>query len=123
MATKVKAKASSKKKAAVGARKVKSAPRKKRVVAGDSGSIVEKALRRGRTSTSRVSSKNQVTIPVDILRKAGLKEGDEVSFAVNENGKLEVTREVGKWDDFFGFFSDNGIFIDYKKEHAELWGE
>ena len=90
MATKVKAKASGKKKAAVGARKVKSAPRKKRAGAGDSGSIVEKALRRGRTSTSRVSSKNQVTIPVDILRKAGLKEGDEVSFAVNEKNEIEL---------------------------------
>ena len=50
----------------------------------------QKSVRRGRTSTSRVSSKNQVTIPVDILRKVGLREGDEVSFAVNEKNEIEL---------------------------------
>ena len=53
----------------------------------------KKVARRGRTSTSRVSSKNQVTIPVDILRKAGIKEGDEVSFAVNEKNEIELKHE------------------------------
>ncbi len=42
-----------------------------------------KAARRGRTSTSRLSSKNQVTVPVAILREAGLVAGDIVKFEVN----------------------------------------
>ena len=42
-------------------------------------------VRAGRTSTSRISSKNQVTVPVDILRAIGLTSGDQVEFIVNEN--------------------------------------
>ena len=44
-----------------------------------------KRVRAGRTSTSRISSKNQVTVPVDILRAIGLTSGDQVEFIVNEN--------------------------------------
>ena len=49
-----------------------------------------KALRRGRTSTSKLSSKNQVTVPVDILRQVGIGAGDNVEFAVNDAGYIEV---------------------------------
>lgn len=42
-------------------------------------------VRAGRTSTSRISSKNQVTVPVDILRAIGLAAGDQVEFAMNDN--------------------------------------
>lgn len=82
----------------------------------------QKSVRRGRTSTSRVSSKNQVTIPVDILRKVGLKEGDEVEFSVNENGKLEVVPVKNPLDNVIGLFDRLGVEVDYEKEHEELWG-
>ena len=52
------------------------------------------AQRAGRTSTSRLSSKNQLTVPVDILRKVGLEAGDEVEFAVNDAGFIEVARAL-----------------------------
>ncbi len=42
-------------------------------------------VRAGRTSTSRISSKNQVTLPVDILRAIGLAAGDQVEFVMNDN--------------------------------------
>ena len=48
--------------------------------------------RRGRTSTSRISSKNQLTVPVDILRKAGLSEGDDVRFMYLEDGSISVVK-------------------------------
>jgi AbrB family looped-hinge helix DNA binding protein len=48
--------------------------------------------RAGRTSTSRISSKNQVTIPVDILRAVGLQAGDDVEFAVNDAGYIEARK-------------------------------
>ena len=41
--------------------------------------------RAGRTSTSRISSKNQVTVPVNILRAIGLAAGDHVEFIVSNN--------------------------------------
>jgi bifunctional DNA-binding transcriptional regulator/antitoxin component of YhaV-PrlF toxin-antitoxin module len=50
------------------------------------------AQRAGRTSTSRLSSKNQLTVPVDILRRVGLEAGDEVEFVVNDAGFIEVLR-------------------------------
>lgn len=48
--------------------------------------------RAGRTSTSRLSSKNQLTVPVDIVRAVGLEAGDEVEFAVNNAGFIEITK-------------------------------
>jgi len=50
----------------------------------------EPAKRAGRTSTSRLSSKNQLTVPVDILRRVGLEAGDEVEFVVNDAGFIQI---------------------------------
>ncbi len=41
---------------------------------------------------SRVSSKNQVTIPVSVLRAAGLAAGDDVVIRVAALGRIEVAR-------------------------------
>ena len=49
-----------------------------------------RSVRRGRTSTSRLSSKNQVTLPVDIVRSAGLDAGDIVNFEVKA-GRIIIT--------------------------------
>ncbi len=49
-----------------------------------------KSARRGRTSTSKISIKNQVTVPVDILRQVGIQAGDQVEFSVNGAGFIEV---------------------------------
>jgi bifunctional DNA-binding transcriptional regulator/antitoxin component of YhaV-PrlF toxin-antitoxin module len=54
---------------------------------------VEPRRRRGRTSRSRVSAKNQVTIPVDALRGAGMTEGDVVRFEVEAPGVVRIVRE------------------------------
>jgi AbrB family looped-hinge helix DNA binding protein len=45
--------------------------------------------RRGRT---RLSRKNQVTIPVDALRSAGLKPGDELVVEAAGAGRIVLTR-------------------------------
>lgn len=41
---------------------------------------------------SKVSSKNQVTIPVDALRAAGIGAGDDVVIRAAGPGRLEVER-------------------------------
>jgi bifunctional DNA-binding transcriptional regulator/antitoxin component of YhaV-PrlF toxin-antitoxin module len=43
----------------------------------------------------RLSRKNQVTIPVDVLRAAGLEPGDELRLRATGRGRIEVER----WDD------------------------
>jgi bifunctional DNA-binding transcriptional regulator/antitoxin component of YhaV-PrlF toxin-antitoxin module len=92
MVTKVKAKkaaTSASKKPVKGAAAVKAAKK----------APVEKAMksaRAGRTSTSKLSSKNQLTVPVDILRSIGLTTGDEVEFSVNDAGFIEVKPVVSE---------------------------
>jgi bifunctional DNA-binding transcriptional regulator/antitoxin component of YhaV-PrlF toxin-antitoxin module len=86
MVTKVKAKTAAKTagkkpaKNAAAVKSVKKAPVDK----------AKKSARAGRTSTSKLSSKNQLTVPVDILRRIGLTTGDEVEFTVNDAGFIEV---------------------------------
>ncbi|HEX7293796.1 MAG TPA: AbrB/MazE/SpoVT family DNA-binding domain-containing protein [Solirubrobacterales bacterium] len=49
----------------------------------------------------KLSRKNQVTIPVDVLRKSGIEPGDEVSVRVVGRGRLELER----WSDLIDRFA------------------
>lgn len=42
--------------------------------------------------TTRITSKNQATIPVSALRNAGLKAGDQVVIEAAGNGKVTIAR-------------------------------
>jgi bifunctional DNA-binding transcriptional regulator/antitoxin component of YhaV-PrlF toxin-antitoxin module len=42
---------------------------------------------------SKLSSKNQITIPVEALRDAGLRAGDQVTVRATGRGRLEVVRD------------------------------
>jgi bifunctional DNA-binding transcriptional regulator/antitoxin component of YhaV-PrlF toxin-antitoxin module len=86
MVTKVKAKKSAR---STGAKPVKKAAAAKAAKKAPVDKA-KKSARAGRTSTSRLSSKNQLTVPVDILRSIGLTTGDEVEFTVNDAGFIEV---------------------------------
>lgn len=41
---------------------------------------------------SKLSRKNQVTIPVDVLREAGLAPGDEIVVRASGKGRIELER-------------------------------
>jgi len=41
---------------------------------------------------SKVSSKHQVTIPVQVMREAGLTAGDEVIIRASAPGRIELER-------------------------------
>jgi len=47
-----------------------------------------KSPRRGRATTSRISSKNQITIPVEVLREVNLKPGDKVEFMIDKQERI-----------------------------------
>jgi bifunctional DNA-binding transcriptional regulator/antitoxin component of YhaV-PrlF toxin-antitoxin module len=51
--------------------------------------IVKETRRRGRT---RISAKNQATLPVDALRQAGLGPGDEVRVEAAGPGRIVLAR-------------------------------
>ena len=81
------------------------------------------AIRKGRTSTSRISSKNQITIPVEILRSTGFGEGDEVEIAINNDGEV-VIKKVAPFNPFQALADaagDTYIGFDLEKERAESW--
>jgi len=79
--------------------------------------------RKGRTTTTRLSSKNQVTLPVEIIRKAGFKAGDILNCAVNKEGKIELSPPENPIMSLIG--AGKGIFDDFdlEKERADAWGE
>lgn len=83
-----------------------------------------RVTRRGRSSSSRISTKNQVTIPVEILREVNLKSGDTVKFISNGDGQITLIKhEEPKWKsamrELIG--SEPGLSkrSDYKKEREE----
>lgn len=65
----------------------------------ESGTADRKARRpsggRGRKRVpgrTRLSAKNQITLPVDVVRKANLLPGDELVVEVDDKGRLFVAR-------------------------------
>ena len=49
--------------------------------------------RRRRRGHTRISAKHQVTIPVDVLRRAGLKPGDELAVDTDAAGRVTLVRD------------------------------
>ena len=69
---------------------------------------------------SKVSGKNQVTIPVSVLRAAGLSAGDDVVIRVAGQGRIEVERA----DDLLARFAGSLPAGTYPPGHVdELRGE
>jgi bifunctional DNA-binding transcriptional regulator/antitoxin component of YhaV-PrlF toxin-antitoxin module len=82
-----------------------------------------KQIRRGRSSTSRISAKHQITIPVEVLRNSNLQIGDEVEIQINDNGVVEV-KKVAPENPFkalAGVAGDAFRGFDLAKEREESW--
>ena len=86
----------------------------------DSGVSTAKATRKGRGNSSRLSSKHQVTIPVDVMREAGLKVGDELVFKVEDNQVVISKKRVDllEWIASLNGFYDG---YDFAAERADAW--
>lgn len=82
-----------------------------------------KQTRRGRSSTSRISSKHQVTIPVEVLRQTNFEIGDEVEFEVREDGSVAITKAVpiNPFKALAAAAGDIYIGFDLQKEREESW--
>ena len=59
-------------------------------------------MRTRRPGRSRISSKNQVTLPVDALRAAGLKPGDLLRIDARGPGELSLVRQPDVMATFAG---------------------
>jgi len=83
--------------------------------------------------TAKLSSKGQVTIPVDIRRKLGLREGDKVVFAEQGENVIILNPNRMAWMEFqkgmqgaaeeAGFACEQDV-VDYCREvRREMWKE
>lgn len=76
---------------------------------------------RPRRDRTRISSKNQVTLPVGALEAAGLGSGDVLRVAVDGPGKLVLTREPDVVAAFAG--SLTGVYgSTYLDDLRDEWG-
>lgn len=69
---------------------------------------------------SVISRKNQVTLPVEALRAAGLEPGDDVRVRAVGPGRLELLRAEDLVEEFAGVFDatvyPNGYLADLRRE-------
>jgi bifunctional DNA-binding transcriptional regulator/antitoxin component of YhaV-PrlF toxin-antitoxin module len=84
-----------------------------------------KSERRGRTSTSKLSSKNQLTLPVDIVRASGLETGVEVSFEIKD-GLILIKPLINEAHPLSNLIAAGGNLydgFDLAKERSQMWPE
>lgn len=68
-----------------------------------------------------ISKKNQVTLPVDALRAAGLQAGDDVQVRAVAPGRLELVRDDELITEFAGAF-DGAVYPNgYLEELRREW--
>lgn len=72
-----------------------------------------------RNTITRLTSKGQVTIPVEIRRVLGLAPRDRVHFSL-ENGVATVRKVESQLDKIAGSVKSIGGPIDFKKLRAEV---
>jgi bifunctional DNA-binding transcriptional regulator/antitoxin component of YhaV-PrlF toxin-antitoxin module len=70
---------------------------------------------------SRISSKNQVTLPVEELRAAGLAPGDEIRIRATGRGILTVEAPGSLVDRFAGVFDRRVYPEGYLQRLRDEW--
>lgn len=75
---------------------------------------------RRRRGTTRISSKNQVTLPIDALKEAGLQPGIELAVKAAGPGRIVLERSDDPIERFSGMFT--GLYPkDYLKKLRREW--
>ncbi len=70
---------------------------------------------------SVISRKNQVTLPVEALRAAGLEPGDDVRVRAVAPGRVELIRTADLVAEFAGVFDATVYPKDYLDELRREW--
>ena len=83
--------------------------------------IVEEVKDRRRRGSTRISSKNQITIPVDALTEAGLSVGDLLRARADGPGRIVLDRKANLIEEFSGRLS--GVYgPNYLDDLRREWG-
>lgn len=81
---------------------------------------------KGKRKSTRLSRKNQVTVPVDVLREVGLEPGDVLDVEPGGSGEVVLRRHRSRFADFIGAIPDFDFDIDADRDRwaeRETWGE
>lgn len=70
---------------------------------------------------SVISRKNQVTIPVEVLREAGLEPGDDVVILAAGRGRVELMRGIDAVRELAGSVGDAAYPPGYLEEERRGW--
>jgi bifunctional DNA-binding transcriptional regulator/antitoxin component of YhaV-PrlF toxin-antitoxin module len=70
---------------------------------------------------SLISQKNQVTLPVEALREAGLHPGDDVRIVAVAPGRLELVKVEKFMAEFAGIFDSSVYPAGYLDEARRGW--
>ncbi|NUT56371.1 MAG: AbrB/MazE/SpoVT family DNA-binding domain-containing protein [Thermoleophilia bacterium] len=70
---------------------------------------------------SAISRKNQITIPAEIMREAGLEPGDDVRVARVGPGHIELVKSDALIDRYAGSLGDDVYPPGYLDEVREGW--
>lgn len=70
---------------------------------------------------SAVSRKNQITIPADVMRQAGLEPGDDVRISSVGPGRIELVKTQELIDEFAGALDETVYPPGYLDEVRRGW--
>jgi antitoxin PrlF len=59
-------------------------------------------------ASAAVTSKGQITIPIEVREELGLKTGDRIEFVKNEEGKFFIQPKKGSIMNLRGMFKGSG---------------
>lgn len=82
---------------------------------------------------ARITTKGQITIPIEIRRKLGVKVGDKVVFIEQENGIMLANSNKIAWDNIqeamrgeaekAGLYTEEDVVKLCKEVRKEVWEE
>jgi len=82
--------------------------------------MTEVKRHRRRKGFTRVSTKNQVTLPVDVLLTAGVRPGDSLIVEAKSAGEIVLRREEDPLEHYYG--SLTGVFPpNYLRDLRDEW--
>jgi antitoxin PrlF len=70
--------------------------------------------------TATVTSKGQITLPIEVRRKLGLNAGDKVDFFETENGQYSIQPKTGSIMEMRGILKKMGYTLDYVPTIEEM---